>query len=250
MVEKRYLWGTAYNRLISASAVAMINISAARELSINAQHILENHQHSRKPLTYMEREIVYNDPAMRLTAAEVQEFQHLQKVPVWDNHSKRAVGSIIDGFIVDNSTIKVLAEIDDPTVIGKIDSGEYRGLSVGYGRTKIGNNMDGIEFYEVSVCPEPFFDGCTIGISASKEKIEVKFIIYNFLVALGFIYSCVGSKSFFNHFNHGNTGSFDRHHQCPQCKYFSLCPCPRPCPWSSNSDSANWDSSGLRGSQN
>jgi hypothetical protein len=214
--KPRFIWGTAYNRLLSspASTSVVVNISAAKELSINAQHIIQQSRQSGRPMTLKEREIVYNDPAMRLEVGEVESIGRLQNKPIKDNHSQRTVGSIVDGFMVDKSTIRVLGEVTDPETIAKIDAGIYRGLSVGYGRSISGETVDGLDFYEVSVCPTPFFDGCDILVSASREgssevsnangpasaptNFEVKNTVYNPSSVNSFNYSSSGIKSLFS----------------------------------------------------
>jgi len=197
----RFIWGTAYNLLTAAgntlSVTASISTDGNRTLSPESRRIIDERQHLARPFSKDERQIIYHDDAMRITRSEIKDLQMLYNYPIHDNHKNVRVGSIIDGFLTDDSTIKILGEITDPAAIAKIDSGEYKGLSVGYTRTTNADNevVGPIQFREVSICPEPFFPGCNIAISASDEtptsleNKEVKTIVYNQTSGKDFYYS-------------------------------------------------------------
>ena len=196
----RFIWGTAYNLLAAANTIsvtASISTEGNRTMSPEARRIIDQRQYSARPFSNSERQVIYHDDAMRITKNEIQDLQMLYNYPIHDNHKNVRVGSIIDGFLTNDSTIKILGEITDPAAIAKIDSGEYKGLSVGYTRKMDENNqvVGPIHFKEVSVCPEPFFPGCTIAISASDdvstlpENKEVKTIVYNQTSGKDFYYS-------------------------------------------------------------
>ena len=199
-VTSRFIWGTAYNLLATANTIsvtASISTEGNRTMSPEARRIIDQRQYSARPFSSYERQVIYHDDAMRITKNEIQDLQMLYNYPIHDNHRNVRVGSIIDGFLTNDSTIKILGEITDPAAIAKIDSGEYKGLSVGYTRTMDENNqmVGPIKFKEVSICPEPFFPGCTIAISASDdaptlpENKEVKTIVYNQTSGKDFYYS-------------------------------------------------------------
>lgn len=169
---KRYVWGTAYKFSTTSSTSVTFSVTAAKELTLTAQHILDQHFASKRPLTLAEREVIYNDPAMRLTTQELVDLNNLEGFPVCDSHKRdRVVGRIVDGFMMQDE-FKILAEITDPEAIQKLDSKEYTGLSVGYSRRLgEGGGLNGLEFREVSVCKTPFFDGCNIAVSAHKLEV-------------------------------------------------------------------------------
>lgn len=165
----RYIWGTVYNKLLKDTpGTQVVNVSASRELTPQALQVLQNRWSTRTALTMEDRRIVYNDPAMRLTVGEIKAIA--PGTPLRDNHTSRQVGVVVDSFVMDDqSTVKIIGEVTDPEAIKKYDAGGYRGLSVGYSRIKKGNSMEGLQFTEISLCPEPFFEGCNIDICASQE---------------------------------------------------------------------------------
>lgn len=157
----RYLWGLAYDSLNT------VNIQASK-LSTQALSIIETHQQTNSLFTLEEREVIYNDQAVRLTLEDVEKGNYLRQKPICDTHG-HIVGYIVEGVVHENH-IKILAAVTDADAVQKVDSGEYTGFSIGYSFDNERGQVSNKQIREVSICKNPFFDACRIHVAASKDS--------------------------------------------------------------------------------
>lgn len=185
-MRKRYIFGTAYNQLecdfkdnLSVKADKYNDAWRNKESSSGRVENIWNSEISMESDT----DFFYHHPQIRLNA--LCDNLNLSGKPLLLEHDKnKIIGKILGSWIVNNnSTISILAEINDPEIINHVDNGEMRGLSIGYiaslkrglgGREEETNNYGSVEKYieEVSVCKTPYFNGCEINLLASKKNKE------------------------------------------------------------------------------
>lgn len=135
-----------------------------------------------------DRSSFYNDPAIKLSEENMDEFNGTEGMPICVEHNvKDVVGTIHHTWLGDGDkkALKITAQIDKRTKRGKeiiedIKCGRLKGLSVGYGADLVSNWKTGItqlnskKFREISLVREPFFENCHLSwsVSASKEEEE------------------------------------------------------------------------------
>ena len=125
----------------------------------------------------LDRNQLYNDPAIRLSEADIQRFKTLVGKPICVEHDEDEVVGEIHHYEVDDSgTLRVMARIFTDTDAGvraskKLERGELNGLSVGYSAGIVPGTSDvaSKSFNELTLTEEPFFDGCYVSVQASKN---------------------------------------------------------------------------------
>lgn len=136
-----------------------------------------------------ERFILYNNSSVKLslhTDNLLKPEGKLEGLPIHVEHNtSQSVGRVLDSWIANGTGTKkpqlmVFGEVWDPNTKREIDSGELRGLSIGYDFTYFGApkpngggnqiHVDSKKIKEVSLCKEPFYQGCKIDITASKNN--------------------------------------------------------------------------------
>lgn len=136
-----------------------------------------------------DRDQLYNDPAIRLSEADLQRFKSLKGKPICREHDPNVVLGHIHSYDVDSADghLRVMARIFTDTEDGRqaaaqLERGELNGLSVGYttnmvlGTTKVASKT----FNELTLTEEPFFEGCQVTVQASKKKnLALKESTYN-----------------------------------------------------------------------
>jgi hypothetical protein len=132
-------------------------------------------------ISYSDRVNLYNDTSVKLHLDK--DTLDLKGIPIHVEHdtSNKAVGKILESWVGasangKNPQLMVLGEVWDQNAKGSIDSGQLRGLSVGYGvvineptAKTFDLSVNSRTIKEVSLCKEPFFSGCQIDITASKK---------------------------------------------------------------------------------
>lgn len=162
--EIRYVWGVAYDMLNDQTQVTI----QAAKMSPEALDIINQCKKNNAPFTLKQREVIYNDKAVRLKPSDIERGNFLRNQPICDTH-KHKVGHIVESLI-QGTEVKVLAAITDPAAIKSVDSGEYTGFSIGYTFNNNQGEVDNIQVHEVSICKTPFFDNCRIQVAAAKDS--------------------------------------------------------------------------------
>jgi len=153
---KRYIEGIAYNCTIPTH-------ESSEYLSLEASK-------SNDP------EVVYRDPAIRLSDEQLSNLV-LKDLPVCLDHEGGAcIGKVLTNWMDKNKHLRIIAEIDGNTSAGRevikmIDNGDLGSLSVAYDVKTHKHTGRVLEkkFREISVCMEPFFNGCQIEVRASRS---------------------------------------------------------------------------------
>lgn len=96
-MEVRYVWGTAYDALTKDAGDGQIAIRAAK-MSPEALNIIKKCKMTGTSFTQEEREVIYNDEAVRLTRGDVERGHYLRNQPICDTH-KHQVGHIVESII-------------------------------------------------------------------------------------------------------------------------------------------------------
>lgn len=161
MSKKRIIYGIAYNALTSDFENKFILDANKTIFDINK--------------TYS-RDEIYNHPQVRLN--KDKDNITFDNKPIYLEHDKNnRVGTICCSW-VDDDKIKIIAEVyGDDNLMDGINSGEIGSLSVGY-VFDIKNQRKTIN--EVSLCREPFFEGCQFSVAASKRNNKTNFFSDNF----------------------------------------------------------------------
>ena len=156
-MDKRFLVGIAYNLLIEPG-------SHRDEVQLSEVRASNGEGDARHRL--------YHDPLIRLPRDEMMrdggDF-HWRNKPILVNHGGSPVGRINSCRIVDGR-VEISAEVTDPAAIKRVDDGDLGSFSVGYDvRASADGKKRHFDVKEVSLCHEPFFEGCTISVVASKH---------------------------------------------------------------------------------
>jgi HK97 family phage prohead protease len=101
-----------------------------------------------------------------------------QGKPLCYKHRRNdVVGQVHHSYLDANNNLKITAKIPARTprgqrVIAKIRAGKLNGFSVGYDNNIENGVITDKVFHEISICKEPFFDGCNVegGVFASNDK--------------------------------------------------------------------------------
>jgi hypothetical protein len=120
------------------------------------------------------REIVYNDPAVRLQDCQLRTVSWRSK-PVYSEHNYKSkpIGKIVHGSAEPGKPeVFITGEFTDPGTIQSV-KGSYlpnQCLSIGYDvQIDDSYNVTGFKVNEVSVVREGFFKGCHINLFASGD---------------------------------------------------------------------------------
>lgn len=128
-----------------------------------------------------DRRQLYNDPAVRLSEADLTAFNGTEGAPLCFEHRKNdVVGYVHHSWLDDDNALQIVGRIPlndrGKQIVAEIRAGEIAGLSVSYGngieengRTR---NLKSKTFREISLVKKPFFSGCdlTVGVVASAEQ--------------------------------------------------------------------------------
>ncbi len=123
------------------------------------------------------RKVVYGDPAVRLSREFFQTQAKMRGKPLLFEHGpSRVLGSVRSISVeADSDEVLVTAEVTDPALVEEMkshDSLSNQSFSIGYDvqKTEGGWDVVGYNLKEVSLVRQPFFDGCHVGIYASKSQ--------------------------------------------------------------------------------
>jgi len=83
--DVRYIWGTAYDTLADN---VQVNVQASR-MSKEAIEIIDTCRRTGKAFTQQQREVIYNDKAVRLRAKDIEKGNYLRNQPVCDTHKHK-----------------------------------------------------------------------------------------------------------------------------------------------------------------
>ena len=122
-----------------------------------------------------DRDAFYNDPAIRLSEDNLDKFNGTQGMPLCVEHDPNDVVGYVQHSWLKDGALKIVGKIDLRTERGRqvaasIKSGEFKGLSVGYGISTAGSQCVEKKFYEISIVAEPFFRGCDLSYSVAASK--------------------------------------------------------------------------------
>jgi phage head maturation protease len=109
---------------------------------------------------------IYHHPRVRLNKSK--DDLKLENKPIYLEHNtSNKIGSVLCSWLDDNQ-IKILAEVYGPDeLIEQIECGDINSLSMGY---VVDTKTNTKSIKEVSLCKEPFFDGCKFSVAASKKS--------------------------------------------------------------------------------
>jgi hypothetical protein len=123
------------------------------------------------------RKVVYNDPAVRLTADYVRNHVNFGRLPLRYEHDRgRALGRVLLGAIAPGgSDVEITAEITDPEMVASIKGSRrlpHPSFSIGYDVMLTDDwEVSGYRVNEISMVNEPFFENCHVRIFASREGV-------------------------------------------------------------------------------
>jgi hypothetical protein len=145
-MKKKIIYGVAYNALLNNNP--------------------DSDNKNEKLNFKLSKEEIYNHPKIRLNRSK--DDLKLDNKPIYLEHkTDTQIGSILCSWL-DNEKIKILAEVyGSEDLINDIESGSIGSLSMGY-VYDVKSNKKTIN--EVSLCREPFFDGCNFSVAASKKN--------------------------------------------------------------------------------
>lgn len=133
------------------------------------------------------REVLWRDPAIVLSDADLDECEGAQGLPLKYEHGRdpevgdATLGTVQYTHLADDDSLNLIARvpIEDhegrPIDLGvrmmeQVRAGRIRGFSVGYDNdVREGGRVVGKQFNEISLVEEPFFEGCNVmvGVVAS-----------------------------------------------------------------------------------
>ncbi len=144
-----------------------------------------------------DRHSFYNDPALRLSDADLKQFKKTEGYPLCIEHDpEKRVGDVYHTWVGkgDSRALKMFGRVKIKDENGKeiaagidaankIHNGTYSGLSVGYGASLSSTDEADFDvevvsksFREISLVHEPFFPDCKLApsfsITASKQTIK------------------------------------------------------------------------------
>jgi HK97 family phage prohead protease len=128
-----------------------------------------------------DRKLLYSDPAVRLSEADLSAFNGTEGAPLCFEHNKDdVVGHVHHTWLDDDNGLQIVGRVPlnkrGENIVAEIRAGRIAGLSVSYsngiqdnGRTK---NLKSKTFREISLVRKPFFAGCdlTVGVVASAAE--------------------------------------------------------------------------------
>lgn len=151
------------------------------------------------------RESFYHDPAVKISDANLDEWNGIQGYPLCIEHNDAVVvGEVKHTWLSDDRRLQVMARIPLPEgerVVADIKAGKYTGFSVGYGNDIVEKDnreyIAGKRFREISLVAEPFFEGCRLsyGVEATgrEKKKEFSNPAYK---SNAYIYCSIDEKTF------------------------------------------------------
>lgn len=171
-VPYRYVFGTAYTNVVDSRITSPV-VSWKTALVLDDPNV--DHEEFRKQF--------YHDNAIKLSESNIATTEFLGK-PIYVNHDKNLrVGTIIAAWCAKNNPNHLLlfGKVTNQETIKKVDDGTLRSFSMGYSagmKTFKGEENSKFNSYvvaakqieEVSLCEEPFFDGCTVELTMSKKR--------------------------------------------------------------------------------
>lgn len=118
----------------------------------------------------------YHDDSIKLNAEDVRGF--VGKPICLEHDESVQVGKITAAWQDRDNHMRITARIWTDTPMGeevfqRINNGDLRGFSVGYDVSCARDNPNqvvGKHFNEISVCQEPFFEGASITVAATKKQ--------------------------------------------------------------------------------
>jgi hypothetical protein len=183
MGKDRYIYGIAYNEVLDVDSNNTKNVM----LSPESLNVLNNKNKNSKET----RKVLYHDPAVRLTTTDIKNV-NLYGYPIYCEHeTNKRVGEIIDCWLTSSVSatgggggggggpnafpsgkkdMVVVAHIWDKEAVDMVDSGTLGSFSVGYDYLfSFGGKVQDKQMNEISLCREPFFEGCRIQVKASDN---------------------------------------------------------------------------------
>ncbi len=133
---------------------------------------------------HTDRKAFYNDPAVKLSDADLDEIDGAEGAPLCFEHDRKdVVGNVHHSWIEDGGRcLQIVGRIPlnerGRKLVDEIQCGKVKGFSVGYGTEMDcpdGNwetkNLTSKTFHEISLVYEPFFEDCnlTVGVLASSK---------------------------------------------------------------------------------
>jgi hypothetical protein len=128
-----------------------------------------------------DRNQFYYDSAVQLSEKDLERFVTLDGKPLCYEHDEDdEIGYIHHAWVDSSRKLRIIGRIYTDSARGQqiaanVRAGHFRGLSVGYSTGierdgKSGKSMlKNKNFKEISLCREPFFTGCDISVTASKN---------------------------------------------------------------------------------
>lgn len=122
------------------------------------------------------RKSMYNDNAIRLSEKDLKDFNGIDGKPICLEHRPHLeVGKIHHHWIDDEGNLRISGRIftdskDGQRMAEEVRCGNFRGLSVGYDAFLDDHEVLKKEFHEISLCKEPFFEGCQVKVTACKKN--------------------------------------------------------------------------------
>ena len=125
-----------------------------------------------------DRQQLYNDPAVRLSQADLERFKSLKGKPICREHDPNVVLGYIHGYDVGrDGHLRVMARIYTDSDEGiqaceDLERGNLNGFSVGYSASmdRGSSTVSSKTFHELTLTKEPFFEGCRVSVQASLEE--------------------------------------------------------------------------------
>lgn len=165
-MDKRFIIGVAYNLLVDDEPHDSNNDSTNGEDQGSEVPLLQV-----RASTGNDKHALYHHKAIRLPRSEMLRENgdhHWRDKPLLVNHRGPVVGRINSVRIVDHN-LEVSAEVTDPATMKRVDNGELGSFSVGYNAIEDSDGNKRYHIDELSLCHQPFFEGCAISVCASKD---------------------------------------------------------------------------------
>lgn len=135
-----------------------------------------------------DRKRFYWDDAVRLSTATLDDINGAEGKPLCYKHRRHdVVGQVHHSYLDADNNLKITAKIPARTergrrVIAKIRAGKLNGFSVGYDNhfDPADKSIQNKDFHEISICNQPFFDGCNVenGVYASSSESDGKGVFF------------------------------------------------------------------------
>ena len=121
----------------------------------------------------------YYDSALRIAKTDILDHGELAGLPLWCEHHGD-IGNIIQAWTNEkDNNLYIIGEVTNEKMIPFIDDASFTGLSVGYVNHCEDGVVTGRKIKEISVVQEPFFKGCEIRVTATKNQNRINPIFKN-----------------------------------------------------------------------